>query len=327
MLSYYQNVRGNSAPSVLALIHSTVMANKPYAVLVYRSKADDALDATLHHVIKKYSFSKGDLQNYVISILKDILKNNGKDKVDVDEEKFNFLLDDKLSTVDYQDRDKLEDFLTDNVSLINECVFEFLDYLIEDFAFFRSQDKRVMKVDYGHILGKYSSGVLVHSLDIIQREYVPMIEPFIEFNFNLPIEIPSSIGTGLYPILGKKNNIVLIGGSSSRALHEVDVTSFTEKLITEVYDKSPLPCKVSIKGVRYYKKINGGITTNLSEVKEEIKLLIYSYLKGLGGTSYVGEFEDKLYFFSKLDYTALYINDIPLVLELPSVIMKEVKEC
>ena len=295
MLSYYQNVRGNSAPSVLALIHSTVMANKPYAVLVYRSKADDALDATLHHVIKKYSFSKGDLQNYVISILKDILKNNGKDKVDVDEEKFNFLLDDKLSTVDYQDRDKLEDFLTDNVSLINECVYEFLDYLIEDFAFFRSQDKRVMKVDYGHILGKYSSGVLVHSLDIIQREYVPMIEPFIEFNFNLPIE--------------------------------VDVTSFTEKLITEIYDKSPLPCKVNIKGVRYYKKINGGITTNLSEVKEEIKLLIYSYLKGLGGTSYVGEYEDKLYFFSKLDYTALYINDIPLVLELPSVIMKEVKEC
>ena len=212
-LSYFDNVNASMSPALLAAIHETIKENEGYATVIWRSRKDDALDATLHQAIRHYSREKGELRNYIISTMKTILKNVLRNESSMEDETLHFHVDSK-STEEEEELSDVDIMLNADSDDVETCVNEFLPHIMEDYEFFSTQKSSKRRGDYYEILTSYSPQTVVGAMKYIQEHYIPKLEDFMNskdvWNRQIPSmsysEIAQKYGTSEMEFVGVKDN-------------------------------------------------------------------------------------------------------------------------
>lgn len=286
-LSYFEYANSRMSPSLIAAINETIEENKAYATVIWKSRADDAIDATLHNALKYYSPEKGELRNYIISTMKTVLKNSLKKEHSVENDTLTFLVDaSREDTVD----NSLDDLLTEFDDEVSECVVEFLPYVVDDYEFFSTLKKTKMKNDYSSILGKYSSRTVVSALQAITTMYLPKVAEFMSFP-PLPYVGGSKLGSlgdicdkygSPVKVLGVVQGTALVRGYSTKDMISIDLSSLALAVFDSIYSSSE-GLVLEFGGRVYYRTPTWGVVSSRSEVLEAISRYCLGYLcKQLG---------------------------------------------
>lgn len=284
-LSYFKYANSEMSPSLIVAINETIQENRAYATVIWKSRADDAIDATLHNALKYYSPEKGELRNYIISTMKNVLKNSFKKEHSMEDETLNFLVD---ASQEEQSNSELDDLLVDFNSEVSECVVDFLPFVVEDYEFFRELKRNKMKLDYSEILSKYSSKTIVSALQAITTIYLPKVS---EFMSSVPPSTSRGIGTLLEThkkyeapirLKGMVQQIALVEGFSTKDLIGVDLAQLSQELLDSVY-KDNKNLVLDFEGKRYYRTPSWDIVSSREELLVTLKEYCLNYLcKRLG---------------------------------------------
>jgi len=303
-LSYFDNVNASMSPALLAAIHETIKENEGYATVIWRSRKDDALDATLHQAIRHYSREKGELRNYIISTMKTILKNVLRNESSMEDETLHFHVDSK-STEEEEELSDVDIMLNADSDDIETCVNEFLPHIIDDYEFFSTQKSSKRRGDYYEILTSYSPQTVVGAMKYIQEHYIPKLEDFMNskdvWNRQIPSmsysEISQKYGTSEMEFVGIKDNSVLVKGSSAKRMVSIPLDTITNALISELYG-SGSKLKKEFLGVTYYKAPNGEVVSSEDVLFTAIKNAVFYFFCKKCKSEFVFEKGGVAYFLS-----------------------------
>ena len=301
-LSYFDNVNASMSPALLAAIHETIKENEGYATVIWRSRKDDALDATLHQAIRHYSREKGELRNYIISTMKTILKNVLRNESSMEDETLHFHVDSK-STEEEEELSDVDIMLNADSDDVETCVNEFLPHIMEDYEFFSTQKSSKRRGDYYEILTSYSPQTVVGAMKYIQEHYIPKLEDFMNskdvWNRQIPSmsysEIAQKYGTSEMEFVGIKDNSVLVKGSSSKRMVSIPLNTITNSLISELYG-SGSKLKKEFLGVTYYKAPNGEVVSSEDVLFTAIKNAVFYFFCKKCKSEFVFEKDGVAYF-------------------------------
>ena len=301
-LSYFDNVNASMSPALLAAIHETIKENEGYATVIWRSRKDDALDATLHQAIRHYSREKGELRNYIISTMKTILKNVLRNESSMEDETLHFHVDSK-STEEEEELSDVDIMLNADSDDVETCVNEFLPHIMEDYEFFSTQKSSKRRGDYYEILTSYSPQTVVGAMKYIQEHYIPKLEDFMNskdvWNRQIPSisysEIAQKYGTSEMEFVGVKDNSVLVKGSSAKRMVSIPLNTITNALISELYG-SGSKLKKEFLGVTYYKAPNGEVVSSEDVLFTAIKNAVFYFFCKKCKSEFVFEKDGVAYF-------------------------------
>lgn len=301
-LSYFDNVNASMSPALLAAIHETIKENEGYATVIWRSRKDDALDATLHQAIRHYSREKGELRNYIISTMKTILKNVLRNESSMEDETLHFHVDSK-STEEEEELSDVDIMLNADSDDVETCVNEFLPHIMEDYEFFSTQKSSKRRGDYYEILTSYSPQTVVGAMKYIQEHYIPKLEDFMNskdvWNRQIPSmsysEISQKYGTSEMEFVGIKDNSVLVKGSSAKRMVSIPLDTITNALISELYG-SGSKLKKEFLGVTYYKAPNGEVVSSEDVLFTAIKNAVFYFFCKKCKSEFVFEKDGVAYF-------------------------------
>lgn len=301
-LSYFDNVNASMSPALLAAIHETIKENEGYATVIWRSRKDDALDATLHQAIRHYSREKGELRNYIISTMKTILKNVLRNESSMEDETLHFHVDSK-STEEEEELSDVDIMLNADSDDVETCVNEFLPHIMEDYEFFSTQKSSKRRGDYYEILTSYSPQTVVGAMKYIQEHYIPKLEDFMNskdvWNRQIPSmsysEISQKYGTSEMEFVGVKDNSVLVKGSSAKRMVSIPLNTITNALISELYG-SGSKLKKEFLGVTYYKAPNGEVVSSEDVLFTAIKNAVFYFFCKKCKSEFVFEKDGVAYF-------------------------------
>jgi len=301
-LSYFDNVNASMSPALLAAIHETIKENEGYATVIWRSRKDDALDATLHQAIRHYSREKGELRNYIISTMKTILKNVLRNESSMEDETLHFHVDSK-STEEEEELSDVDIMLNADSDDVETCVNEFLPHIMEDYEFFSTQKSSKRRGDYYEILTSYSPQTVVGAMKYIQEHYIPKLEDFMNskdvWNRQIPSmsysEIAQKYGTSEMGFVGIKDNSVLVKGSSAKRMVSIPLNTITNALISELYG-SGSKLKKEFLGVTYYKAPNGEVVNSKDVLFTAIKNAVFYFFCKKCKSEFVFEKDGVAYF-------------------------------
>ena len=303
-LSYFDNVNASMSPALLAAIHETIKENEGYATVIWRSRKDDALDATLHQAIRHYSRDKGELRNYIISTMKTILKNVLRNESSMEDETLHFHVDSK-STEEEEELSDVDIMLNADSDDIETCVNEFLPHIIDDYEFFSTQKSSKRRGDYYEILTSYSPQTVVGAMKYIQEHYIPKLEDFMNsrdvWNRQIPTigysEIAKKYGTSQMKFVDIKGSSVLVKGSSPKRMVSVPLDTIATALISELYG-SGSKLKKKFLGVTYYKAPNGDVVNSKDVLFTAIKDAVFYFFCKKCKSEFVFEKGGVAYFLS-----------------------------
>lgn len=303
-LSYFDNVNASMSPALLAAIHETIKENEGYATVIWRSRKDDAIDATLHQAIRHYSREKGELRNYIISTIKTILKNVLRNESSMEDETLHFYVDAKSSEEEEEVSD-VDIMLNADSDDIETCVNEFLPHIMEDYEFFSTQKSSKRRGDYYEILTSYSPTTVVGAMKYIQERYIPELEDFMNsrdvWNRQIPTltleEIAKKYGSSELEYVGIKDNSVLVKGSSAKRMVSVPLDTITNALISELYG-SGSRLRKDFLGVTYYKAPNGEVISSKEVLFTAIKTAVFYFFCKKCKSEFVFEKDGVAYFLS-----------------------------
>ena len=301
-VSYFDNVNASMSPALLAAIHETIKENEGYATVIWRSRKDDALDATLHQAIRHYSREKGELRNYIISTMKTILKNALRNESSMEDETLHFHVDSK-STEEEEELSDVDIMLNADSDDVETCVNEFLPHIMEDYEFFSTQKSSKRRGDYYEILTSYSPQTVVGAMKYIQEHYIPKLEDFMNskdvWNRQIPSmsysEIAQKYGTSEMEFVGIKDNSVLVKGSSAKRMVSIPLDTIANALILELYG-SGSKLKKEFLGVTYYKAPNGGVVNSKDVLFTAIKNAVFYFFCKKCKSEFVFEKDGVAYF-------------------------------
>lgn len=301
-LSYFDNVNASMSPALLAAIHKTIKENEGYATVIWRSRKDDALDATLHQAIRHYSREKGELRNYIISTMKTILKNVLRNESSMEDETLHFHVDSK-STEEEEELSDVDIMLNADSDDVETCVNEFLPHIMEDYEFFSTQKSSKRRGDYYEILTSYSPQTVVGAMKYIQEHYIPKLEDFMNskdvWNRQIPSmsysEIAQKYGTSEMEFVGIKDNSVLVKGSSAKRMVSIPLDTITNALISELYG-SGSKLKKEFLGLTYYKAPNGEVVSSEDVLFTAIKNAVFYFFCKKCKSEFVFEKDGVAYF-------------------------------
>ena len=301
-LSYFDNVNASMSPALLAAIHETIKENEGYATVIWRSRKDDALDATLHQAIRHYSREKGELRNYIISTMKTILKNVLRNESSMEDETLHFHVDSR-STEEEEELSDVDIMLNADSDDVETCVNEFLPHIMEDYEFFSTQKSSKRRGDYYEILTSYSPQTVVGAMKYIQEHYIPKLEDFMNskdvWNRQIPSmsysEIAQKYGTSEMEFVGIKDNSVLVKGSSAKRMVSIPLDTITNALISELYG-SGSKLKKEFLGVTYYKAPNGEVVSSEDVLFTAIKNAVFYFFCKKCKSEFVFEKDGVAYF-------------------------------
>ena len=303
-LSYFDNVNASMSPALLAAIHETIKENEGYATVIWRSRKDDAIDATLHQAIRHYSREKGELRNYIISTMKTILKNVLRNESSMEDETLHFHVDAKSSEEEEEVSD-VDIMLNADSDDIETCVNEFLPHIVEDYEFFSTQKSSKRRGDYYEVLTSYSPQTIVGAMKYIQERYIPELEDFMNsrdvWNRQIPTltfeEIAKKYGSSELEYMGIKDNSVLVKGSSAKRMVSVPLDTITNALISELYG-SGSRLRKDFLGVTYYKAPNGEVISSKEVLFTAIKTAVFYFFCKKCKSDFVFEENGVAYFLS-----------------------------
>lgn len=258
-------------------IYKAVRALKNYAMSIYGSGWEDALDASFFHILEKYDPSKGDLENYTIRVVKTIRLNKNKKEV-ADDDQTMIGLD--LKSAKEYDKNEIDLVFEDNISDdMTYCLRDMLSLFLKDYKFFVSQNIKDRKMDYSGLFKKYSVEVIGETKRYLTSKYKEEVEKFVEFaknsnirKFNAQRYEKSIDGSAEY--VNEINGIVILKrkrSSHSRSLYKVPLRDVINNLLELYYgcDECGVLC---IEGITAYLTLSGNVVDSIEDLKDELEL-------------------------------------------------------
>ena len=301
-LSYFDNVNASMSPALLAAIHDTIEENKRYAMVVWKNRYADAVDATLHHALKYYSRDKGELRNYIVSTMKNILTNSLKRESSMEDETLYYHVDSQTDDTNSE----VENYIEKASDELDDCIKDFIPSIVEDYEFFLTLKKSKMKGNYTEILATYSPETILGALQFIQQNYLPDLKQFMSFSGRLNNVLPKDSIESIkkqykskLEFMGIQSGVLLVRGSSQKGIVGVDLDSFVDSIIDSKFKGNPLLEKKFL-GVTYYKSPQGGVLSSREELVVSLKESLFYFICKRLGCEYICDESGVFYFLTNL---------------------------
>lgn len=256
-------------------IYKVVRSLERYARTIHGDRWDDALDDAFFHTLKNFDKSKGDLENYVIKIVKTIRLN--KDSEEANDEKTMLSLD-KKAAKNYSSDDTFELIFSDDKSSdIKSCLNDLIRLYIKDYKFFVSGNMKDKTVSYRDFLNKYSATIIESSRKFIDDNYKEDFKKFIKqdrgsilrsFNDD---RLYKSIDDSIEYIDRIKSVVLIRKRKSTRTkdVYRVDLRNTVSYVFDLVYNHGR--GSFNFGGVMVYVSLSGKVTDNAEELKSFIE--------------------------------------------------------
>lgn len=263
-------------------IFEVVQSLEPYAKVKYKSRYEDALDASYEHIIKNYDSTKGDLQNYATKVVGTIWLNSNKKEI-ADDEQTQYNLDSKAADgySDYSVEGIVEEGLKSKD--MDNCIKEMVKFFVKDFKLFTTLNIKLRKMDYSEFQDNYSTETILGAIRYLLDNYADDIEKFLEFSKSASIRnfdedrYLRSIDPSL-EYRGMLNDILILSrrqGSHVKKIYRVSVKDTVNSLIKLFYSDTNYG-KMLIEGIPVYMTLSGKIVNT----EEELRFFLEKELVG-----------------------------------------------
>lgn len=272
----------NKSISDVYEIYEVVMSLKPYAITIYKSRWEDALDESFFHIMKHYDKSKGDLVHYATRVVGKILLSKNKKEIANDE-----VLEIASESSAYVDNKEGQDnspyFLLEKNELDKErkdvkaCIDMLKEYFIKDFKFFNTQDPSQRTLSYTEVFNRFSEDTINTA-----RKYLLANNEGIEELYKTASTCAlrkfgdERFQKGYDPFvkyLGEINNIVLFEkkkGSHVKVVYKLDFDKMYQKLKDLFYSEGG-KCRAVVDGTEVFATLTGTIVIGDKELRRVLE--------------------------------------------------------
>lgn len=172
-MKYYNYIQ-QSDTTFAYRVYLAIAKCKKLAIAKYKSNWEDALDTAYFHVLDNFDDSKGDLDNYAMSIVSTIYLNKFSKEVTSDLvisiESDKSALEDSKTTNPY-DYLFLEEEDIEYSTELENCIQYLLPYFIKDYELFYSKDASTRKLKYKGLFERFTPKVIMEAVNKLTEGY------------------------------------------------------------------------------------------------------------------------------------------------------------
>lgn len=178
---YFDYSKGDKSASFGIAVWEILQGYKYYAIRIYKSGWEEAIEATLHHVIENYDPRKGQLENYIISVLKTICLNRFGSNIP--DENVEIKVDSKTKkgydegSNDYSLADKRLDNTSENIEI---CKRKMIPVYIKLYGSSSSKTKKGIVVEL-NLNSVFTDEVISKALKDIKEDYDGILDHLASF--------------------------------------------------------------------------------------------------------------------------------------------------
>lgn len=246
------------------------------------SNPEDAMEEAYYHVINNYDENKGGLENYTVSILKTIMKNQYKHEITDDEQTKDKIDSETLKSYLNAPSDVRYEVLMEKKSEeLGDCISDLAKLYSGDLKYFVTSQVKDKKNSYEWLFDKYSVDTIREARLRLIDEYMETVEKFLNDNKGLSIRnfdegrYLKSIDSGI-SYIGKIRDTHMVLKKEGSHPKNYYLFSIKEaiKSIHDVFYSNDIG-SMSMKGYRTYVSLSGRL---FSEVEDINNLLEYELI-------------------------------------------------
>ena len=256
-------------------IYKAVRALENYAMSIYGSGWEDALDCAFFHILENYNPEKGNLENYTIRVVKTVDLNKNKDEY-ADDEKTQLGLDMK-SAREYSENKIDLIFEDDKSEDIASCIRDLVDLYAKDYKFFITNNPKDRKESYSKIFKTYSNDIILEAKNYLVNKYNDTMKDFISTSKSSDLRnydssrYLKSVDTNT-SYISEINDIILIKRKKSshvKYIYRVNIEETIDSIIRTFYDSGV--GVLFIEHISVYLTMSGKVVISMSELRSSLE--------------------------------------------------------
>lgn len=272
---YFDYVKDVDASKALK-IYETVNGLKGYAMSIYKSLWEDALDKAFFHILDNYDESSGDLEHYATKIVGTILLNKYAHEVE-HETSLTTALDQK-SLDEEVGKNPLDILMskedTTQSSDLDRCIEYLIPMFVVDYKFFKTKKSSDRKLSYNGLFQKFSERTVASAMISLVDKYGDDMEYIYELSKNCRMRsyqddrYLKSMDTSV-EYLGVFNNILLykcLSRKVKKIFYSFNIRENVTTLIDVFYSSDNSIGKRTVGNVEVYCTLSGKVVTSPEEL-------------------------------------------------------------
>ena len=246
-----------------------------YAMSIYKSRWEDALDVAFFHIMKNYDSEKGELENYAIKVVRGIGLNYFKKECpsDIVVELSDINANSKVNSLS----ESLEDALYERENL-ESCTQSLIPYFIKDFRFFDTMDSSKRGEVYSDIFNHYSISIIKQAVEYLKEDYSDSLREIYKLRKSCAgrkagkDKIEKSRDNSIV-VTTQMNNTVFYKKTTKSEIkkhfYKVDVKDLIGFLLKKFYMSGK--ASILVEGTRVYCTLSGGLVFSLEDLVESLE--------------------------------------------------------
>lgn len=280
-MDYFSYVKLTKSPDFIMEVFNTVADLESYAKTIYKGLYEEVLDKAFFHILDNFDPSKGQLENYAVSVVGKILLNKYRREVTHDLA-LDIALEDKSAEED--NGEILSQFISATEERerndVKACTQELVPYFIKDARFFATMKSTNRTLSYSEIFSKYSTVTIKRAVDYLSENYLEEVKNFYEYGKSISVKRYSkdrykkSLDTAVN-FKGEIGGIVLyekLRGFHDKFFYSIDLKQTLVKFISKFYyNMDNINNYVKVEEVEAFISILGEVVVGVKEVSEVIE--------------------------------------------------------
>lgn len=277
---YFDYVKDVDASRALS-IYEAVNELKGYAMAIYKSLWEDALDKAFFHILDNYDESSGDLEHYATKIVGTILLNKYAHEIE-HETSLSNALDQKSLNGDVENNPL--DIVTSKEEIerssdLDRCIEYLIPMFVKDYKFFKTKKASDRKLSYNGLFQKFSERTVASAMISLVDRYGKDMDDLYELCKSCRMRaypedryLKSMDATVEY--LGVFNNILLykcLSRKVKKVFYSFNIRENVTTLIDVFYSSEDAIGKRVIGSLEVYCTLSGKIVTSPDELYDCIE--------------------------------------------------------
>lgn len=257
-------------------IYQEVRKLKGYAMAIYKSLWEDALDKSFFHILDNFDDeSGGDLEHYATKVVGTILLN-----------KYSHEIEHEITLMNAMDQKSLKETSNNPLNIVvgNEedkriedlklCIQYLTPMFVKDYKFFLTKRPEYRKCEYNGLFEKFSADVINRTMSYFSKNYGDTMNDLDEFKKSCRYRsfsderYKASIDENI-TYLGTVRGTVLYScpiKKYSRIFYEVDLNELLWYIIEEFFISEKNSHKTKVEGEDVYCSLSGQIVMGTDEL-------------------------------------------------------------
>lgn len=261
-------------------IYNVISGLEFFARKKYKGLYQDALDATMEHVLSHYDPSSDNLDHYTMSVLSKILLNanakevSSEDVFNIESSKQAYKEDLENGSVYYD----IEDEPVSEEDSLDECVQYLLPFFLKDFEMFKTKKVGTRKLKYPGLFEKFRADTIAQAMDLlvdnhyIDASYLAKVSTKTNYRCFPDTRYQASVDHTL-EYAGSVNNIVLckfINSKRKKFIYSLDMSRLIEDIINHFYRVNGIACR-DFFGAPVYVTLSGREVIGVENLKSMLE--------------------------------------------------------